>query len=60
MLNSFNTAAACYIVTTQLQHVFGIYTQNKEKRNFFKIIFVSINVEYLLRLIFFCNKREGL
>ncbi len=41
MLNSFNTAAACYIVTTQLQHVFGIYTQNKEKRTFFKLIFVS-------------------
>lgn len=38
MLRGFNTAAAFHVLTTQMQHVFGIYVKSKPRR-VFKIVY---------------------
>jgi solute carrier family 26 (sulfate anion transporter), member 6 len=43
MLRAFSTAAACYVFTTQLQHIFGIYPKirnNKLNIPFMKLFYV--------------------
>jgi solute carrier family 26 (sulfate anion transporter), member 6 len=43
MLRAFSTAAACYVFTTQLQHIFGIYPKirnNKLNIPFLKLFYV--------------------
>ena len=40
MLRGFTTAAACFVFTTQLQHIFGIYQETKPNQVFLKISFV--------------------
>ena len=42
MLRGFTTAAACYVFTTQLQHIMGIYNIAKSNRVFLKLFFVSV------------------
>lgn len=43
----FTTAAAIYVLTTQVKHMFGIYTNSKSnKRQMFKLIFVRVCITY--------------
>lgn len=38
MLRGFTTAAACFVFSTQIQHVFGVYERPKTNMPFFKLL----------------------
>ena len=42
MLRGFTTAAACFVFTTQLRHIFGVYEDSEYNFFFFKIFYVKL------------------
>ena len=49
-LRGFTTAAACYVFTTQLHHVLGIYPQTRHNPPVLKLIYVSLNFNVYIKV----------